>query len=78
MKHHTLRRATVVALREARGWNQTQFAGLVGVSVPAMSQFESGAGEPSAETALKMASLLGVDFTEITTAKEAAEIAEAS
>lgn len=78
MKHHTLRRDRVVALREERGWSQTQLAKLLGVSVPAMSQFESGAGEPSADTTVRMARLLSVEFAEITTAKEPAEIAEAS
>lgn len=77
MKHHTLRRGDVAALREAKGWNQTQFAELLGVSVPAVSQYESGSLQPSAETALKMARLLDVEFSAITAAKDTAE-AEAS
>lgn len=78
MKHYTLDRRAVVALREAKGWSQTQLAKLVDISGPAMSQFESGAAQPSAETASKIARTLGVPFSKIATVKEAAEIAEAS
>jgi transcriptional regulator with XRE-family HTH domain len=61
----------VTELREAKGWNQAQFARLVGIARATMSQFENGVKQPSAETTLAMARLLGVRFSEITAAKEA-------
>lgn len=76
MKHHTLDGRKVVALREAKGWSQAQFARLVGIAGATMSQYENGVKQPSAETALKMARCLGVGFSEITSVKE--ESAEAA
>lgn len=70
MKHHTLDGRKVVALREAKGWNQAQFAAQVRIARATMSQFENGVKQPSAETALKMARCLGVGFSEITSVKE--------
>lgn len=79
MKHHTLDGRKVVALREAKGWSQAQFARLVGIAGATMSQYENGVKQPSAETALKMARCLGVGFPEITSVKEEpAETAKAS
>lgn len=79
MKHHTLDGRKVTELRETKGWSQAQFARLVGLARATMSQFENGVKQPSAETTLAMARLLGVDFSEITSVKEEpAETAQAS
>jgi transcriptional regulator with XRE-family HTH domain len=79
MKHHTLDGRKVVELREAKGWTQARFARLIGIGRGTMSQLENGVKQPSAETAHKMATMLGVSFSVITAAKEApAETAKAS
>lgn len=67
MKHYTLDREAVIAFREARGWNQTQFAERVGVTKSGMSKFETGAAQPNEETAHKIAAVLGVDFAAVVT-----------
>lgn len=67
MKHYTLDRQALAALLEASGLNQSQLAAQIGVSQPAVSQFMSGAAQPSAETAHKIAAALGVDFAAIVT-----------
>jgi transcriptional regulator with XRE-family HTH domain len=66
MKHYTLDHGAVVALRETQGLTQVQLARLVGITKASMSQFESGAKQPSAETANRIADALGVDFAAIT------------
>jgi DNA-binding XRE family transcriptional regulator len=68
MKHYTLDRQAVSASREAAGLSQAHLAAEVGITPSAMSQLESGAKQPSAETAHKIAKALGVQFSDIATA----------
>lgn len=67
MKHYKLDRKAVTALREAAGLSQSALAQRIGITRSGMSKFESGAAQPSAEVAHKMAEALGVDFAAITT-----------
>jgi len=67
MKHYTLDGAALAALREAAGLSQAQLASAVGVGPDMLSRYESGARQPSVETAHKIAGALGVDFAAITT-----------
>lgn len=46
--------------RELKGWNQAQVASKLGVTAAALSQFESGATRPSAETQDGLSQLLDV------------------
>ena len=47
----------IVALRKQLGLLQTQFAELMQVTQAAISQWETGANEPSAESYIRMANL---------------------
>ena len=67
MKHYTLDGSALAALREAAGLSQVQLAAAIGVGQDMLSRYESGARQPSAETAHKIAEALGVDFAAITT-----------
>jgi Predicted transcriptional regulators len=44
----------IVALREALGYNQAQFAELVGLTQPAMSNYEKGFRRPDIDSAIKI------------------------
>lgn len=52
--------ARVRLARELKGWSQADLARRAGLTGAAVSQFESGASRPSAETAESLASLLAV------------------
>ena len=67
MKHYTLNRQAVAAFREAAGLSQSELARLVGIGADGMSRLESGARQPSPQTARRIADALGVDFAAITT-----------
>lgn len=52
-------------LREARGWNQTEFANRMGVEPCAVGHWESGRRTPSWENAIRMADTLNVTLDEL-------------
>ena len=58
--------ATVRVIRAALGISQTDLAARAGISKPAMSQIESGAIQPAAPTARRIAEGLGVPLDAIT------------
>jgi transcriptional regulator with XRE-family HTH domain len=66
MKHYTLDGSAVAALREAAGLTQVQLAKLVGIGPDGISRLESGARQPSPQTARRIADALGVEFAAIT------------
>ena len=54
-------REALTALRTKAGLNKTEFAALAGVSVPYVSELESGSKRaPSKDAALRFAEVLGV------------------
>jgi transcriptional regulator with XRE-family HTH domain len=56
----------IAALREARGWTQTELAAKAGVTASAINQIESGLTKrPSIETLFPIADALNVDAREL-------------
>lgn len=56
----------IAALREARGWTQTELASRAGVTASAINQIESGLTKrPSIETLFPIADALNVDAREL-------------
>lgn len=51
----------VIRLRHERGLSMKQLADLVGISVPYVSQLESGNRKPSLHMVCRIAAALGVD-----------------
>lgn len=71
----TIARQQILALRQARGWNQTELATRAGVPQNTLSQIETGLCAPSLKTAGKLADALGVTLDTLLTAPEAVQSA---
>lgn len=56
---------SITELRKERGLTQTELAKLSGISVPELSDIESGKRRPRATTTLKLAKALKVSYEEI-------------
>lgn len=52
-------------LREAKGWNQTDFAARMGVKPSAVGHWESGRRTPSWENAMQIADTLNVSLDDL-------------
>ncbi len=52
--------ARIAALRKAAGWNQAELASRLQISPSAVGMYEQGRREPSADTLVAMARVLGV------------------
>ena len=52
--------ARIAALRKGLGWNQTELANRLKISPSAVGMYEQGRREPSADTLVAMARVLGV------------------
>ena len=52
--------ARIAVLRKGAGWSQTELASRLGVSPSAVGMYEQGRREPSAQTLLQIAQVLGV------------------
>ena len=50
----------IAALRKAAGWNQSELASRLQISPSAVGMYEQGRREPSADTLVAMARVLGV------------------
>jgi transcriptional regulator with XRE-family HTH domain len=57
--------AQLAALRKARGWTQPQLAGMLGISLAALTYYERQARNPSAEFVAKTAKLFNVSVDEL-------------
>lgn len=68
IKEETHTMATVKELRERAGWNQVDLAVKAGLSVGTISRIENG-HKPNRGTLKLIAHALGVDVSEITTAR---------
>lgn len=53
------------SLRKSRGLTQDQLAQVAGIPRTTLSYFESGQGNPSLKTLIKLAAILGVTFEEL-------------
>jgi transcriptional regulator with XRE-family HTH domain len=64
----------IAELRVARGWTQEAFAELAGVSPGYVRQIEGGRGNLTLATAVRFASLFGVDVVVLFTEPASAEV----
>ena len=52
--------ARIAVLRRAKGWNQAELGGMLGVSSSAVGMYEQGRRQPSAEQLVRLAEIFGV------------------
>ena len=68
--------ARIAALRKAAGWNQAELARRIQVSASAVGMYEQGRREPSADTLVQLARVLGVSVDYLLTGTPGAEETE--
>lgn len=69
--------ARIAALRKAAGWNQSELASRLQISPSAVGMYEQGRREPSADTLVAMARVLGVSVDYLLTGTAASRETDA-
>ena len=69
--------ARIAALRKRAGWNQSELAGRLQISPSAVGMCEQGRREPSADTLVAMARVLGVSVDYLLTGAPGTQEADA-